>query len=509
MSLTGTVIGVLAKNDSPNRIERGEVQGGKHLLVGRIDGAPLSLRGHELLKWGPIGLGEFTSEYGIPVGRGCHLPVLSEHYDPSVPHSAVLRIGGRVCRLVIPIALLSVVACSASESSEPAVETSAAREAASSTSTSAPATTSTPLTTSTIKPTTTTTDPVRALIETMTLQDKIGQILMPVVRGTGVATVTGADVSYNTALGGFGTPAELVAAYRLGGIMYLGPNVESPAQVGEFSRGLQAVAVENGLPPLLVAADQEGGRVRRIRGEGVTAVGSARSLAGDAVAVFENASLTGQEMRAIGINVVFAPVADVVRSDVGVIGDRSYGSDPTLVGEMVAAAVGGLQQGGVAAVAKHWPGHGATEVDSHLALPVVGSTENEWRTTDLPPFVSAVEAGVKALMVGHLAVPSLGGVEPATISPQLTEDLIRNELGFDGVLFTDAMDMRALDGIDEAELAVLVLEAGIDIQLVPPDLAAAVAGISEAVATGRITEQRLDASVARIVGMKQDLGLID
>jgi beta-N-acetylhexosaminidase len=359
------------------------------------------------------------------------------------------------------------------------------------------------------EPTTTTTDPVRAQIDAMTLQDKIGQILMPVVRGTGVDTVSGADVSYNTALGGFETPAELVAAYRLGGIMYLGPNVESPAQVGEFSAGLQAVAVENGLPPLLVAADQEGGRVRRIGGEGITVVGSARSLAGDGAAVYENASLTGQEMRAIGINVVFAPVADVVRSDVGVIGDRSYGSDPTLVGEMVAASVGGLQQGGVAAVAKHWPGHGATEVDSHLALPVVDSTEIEWRSIDLPPFVSAVEAGVSALMVGHLAVPSLGAAEPATISPLLTEDLIRTELGFDGVLFTDAMDMRALDGIDEAELAVLVLEAGIDIMLVPPDLAAAVAGISEAVSTGRITERRLDASVARILGMKRDLGLID
>ncbi len=375
--------------------------------------------------------------------------------------------------------------------------------------TSAPVTTSLPSTTTTTQASTTTTDPVRALLETMTLQDKIGQILMPVVRGTGVDRVTGADVAYNTALGGFGTPAELVSAYRLGGIMYLGPNVESPTQIKEFSDGLQEVAAENGLPPLLVAADQEGGRVRRIRGEGVTVVGSARSLAGDATAVFENASLTGQEMRAIGINVVFAPVADVVRSDVGVIGNRSYGSDSALVAEMVAASVEGLRNGGVAAVAKHWPGHGATEVDSHKALPIVESTEEEWRTTDLPPFVAAVKADVNALMVGHLALPSLGVLEPATISPKLTGDLIRTELGFDGVLFTDAMDMRALDGIDEAELAVLVLEAGIDIQLVPPDLVASVSGISRAVSTGRIKEERLDASVARILIMKRDLGLID
>ncbi|MGI9610439.1 MAG: glycoside hydrolase family 3 N-terminal domain-containing protein, partial [Acidimicrobiia bacterium] len=115
---------------------------------------------------------------------------------------------------------------------------------------------------------------------------------------------------------------------------------------------------------------------------------------------------------------------------------------------------------------------------------------------------------VDALMVGHLAVPSLGADRPATISPRLTDDLIRNELGFAGVLFTDAMDMRALDGVDEAELAVLVVEAGIDILLVPPDLSAAVAGITQAVGTGRLSEERIDLSVERILRLKQDLGLL-
>jgi beta-N-acetylhexosaminidase len=263
------------------------------------------------------------------------------------------------------------------------------------------------------------------------------------------------------------------------------------------------------MPPLFVAADQEGGRVRRIQGEGITVVGSARSLAGDAAAVYEAALLTGQELRAIGINVVFAPVADVVRSDIGVIGNRSYGTDPTLVSEMVSASVEGLQAGGVAAVAKHWPGHGATEVDSHRQLPIVASSEDEWRSIDLPPFVAAVEAEVDALMVGHLALPNLGSADPATISPRLTRELVRDELSFGGVLFTDAMDMDALDGIEEAELAVLVVEAGIDVLLVPPDLAAAVSGLTNAVATGRISEDRLDASVERVLRLKDDLGLLD
>ncbi len=372
--------------------------------------------------------------------------------------------------------------------------------------TSLPSSTTLPTTTTTA-PTTTTTDPVLELMESMTLQDKIGQLLMPVLRGTGAETVTGPDVAYNTALGGFGTPAEIVSAYRLGGIMYLGPNVESPAQIGEFGRDLQAVARESGMPTLLIAADQEGGRVRRIRGEGVTDVGSARSLAGDRSAVYEAAVSTGQEMRAIGINVVFAPVADVVRSDVGVIGNRSYGSDPELVADMVTASVEGLQEGGVSAVAKHWPGHGATEVDSHKQLPIVASSEQEWRSIDLPPFIAAFDADVDALMVGHLGVPSLGSSEPATVSPELTEDLVRDEFGFGGVLFSDAMDMRALDGIDEPELAVRMVEAGIDILLVPPDLAAVVSGLTDAVATGRITESRLDTSVERVLRMKADLGL--
>ncbi|MFW2383785.1 MAG: glycoside hydrolase family 3 protein [Acidimicrobiales bacterium] len=405
------------------------------------------------------------------------------------------------------LVMLVAVGCGNGSSSSQAVGATTSAQAAETTSTPDPPT-SKPPTTTTTEPTTTTTDPVLAMVEMMTLQDKIGQMLMPVLRGTGVDTVTGADVGYNSALGGFGTPAEIVAAYRLGGIMYLGPNVVSPQQIGEFSRDLQEIAIQSELPGLLIAADQEGGRVLRIRGEGITPAGSARSLAGDASAVYDAALLTGHEMSGIGINVVFAPVADVVRSDVGVIGNRSYGSDPLLVAEMVTASVSGLKDGGVAPVAKHWPGHGATEVDSHRELPTVASSEQEWRTIDLPPFESAVDADTSAIMVGHLAVPSLGSSEPATISPRLTEDLVRSELGFGGVLFTDAMDMRALDGIEEAELAVRVVEAGIDILLVPPDLAAAVSGITNAVSSGRISEQRLDASVERILQMKDDLGLL-
>ncbi len=414
--------------------------------------------------------------------------------------------------LVLVVVLLVAAGCSTT-SPDVAPTTAVATTTATAT-TATPAAPETPVTTAaptttTTESTTTTVDPVVELVASMSREDKIGQMLMPVVRGTGIDTVSSLDTSYNQSLGGFSTPAEMVAAYRLGGLMYLGPNVESPAQIQEFSAGLQTVALDNGLVPMMIAADQEGGRVRRVRGEGVTDVASARSLSGSSQTVFATSALNGTQMKAIGINVVFAPVADVVRSDVGVIGNRSYGSDPEVVGDMVSASIDGLQLGGVGAVAKHWPGHGATEVDSHKFLPTVTSSEEEWRTVDLPPFLDAIDAGVDAMMVGHLAVPSLGADQPATISPRLTDELIRSELGFGGVLFTDAMDMRALDGIAEAELAVLVIEAGIDILLVPPDLRAAVAGITEALESGRLTEERIDLSVERILRMKQNLDLIE
>lgn len=371
-------------------------------------------------------------------------------------------------------------------------------------------TTTRPTTTTTAATTTTTIDPVVRMVAGMSLDEKIGQMLMPVVGGTGPDTVSQVDRAYNQALGGADTPADLVRRFHLGGIMYLGRNVVSPAQVGRFGSELQAVAAEAGLPPLLIAADQEGGRVQRIVGEGITPVGAARSLAGDAALVERTALQLGLELRDVGVSVDFAPVADVVRSDAGVIGNRSYGSDPAIVSDMVVAAITGLQKGGVAAVAKHWPGHGATEVDSHTRLPVIGTTEPEWRSLDHAPFVAAIDAGVDALMVGHLALPALDpSGAPATVSPVMVERYLRSELAYDGVLFTDALDMRALDGIDEADVAVLVVEAGLDVLVVPPDLEAAATGLTDAVTAGRIAEHRIDTSVARILRLKKQLGLLE
>ena len=343
------------------------------------------------------------------------------------------------------------------------------------------------------------------LLATLSPEQKIGQLLMPVLFGTDANNVGPAEAAANRALGGAATPAELVAANHLGGVLYLGTNIVNTSQVDALSAGLQAVT-----PPgvgLLIAVDQEGGRVNRIT-EGVTVFPSARSLSGDAEAVRAAASTTGTELSALGINVVPAPVADLTDGG-GVIGNRSYGSDPSVSAAMVVAAVEGLTTAGVASAVKHWPGHGATATDSHRSLPILDVDVATWRARELVPFEAAIKEGVDIVLVGHLAIPSLDpSGAPATVSPVLLDELLRQEMGFDGVVMTDALDMGAVGSYSRGELVVQAVLAGVDILLVTPDLAAARAGLLAALDDGRLTPERLDASVERVLRLKLRLGLL-
>lgn len=343
----------------------------------------------------------------------------------------------------------------------------------------------------------------------MSVYQKVGQLLMPVVAGTSAHEVTPDQAAFNMALAGYETPAEIVDAYELGGLMYLGPNVESPEQVGLFSDQLNAsVAARNGIP-LLIAADQEGGRVRRIRGEGITEVPSARSFAGDLEAIEEAGRVTATELGTLGINMILAPVADVVIGTQGVIGDRSYSEDPEVVAAAASASSTGIQEGGALSVVKHWPGHGATTVDSHKSLPAIPGDAETWQQRDALPFKTVIDAGVDAVMVGHLAFPEIDSESrPATVSPVLVQTMLRSDFGFDGLVMTDAMDMGAVSNYERGELAVLAIEAGIDILLAPPDVATVQAALIKAVESGRISASRLDESVERILRAKAKLGLL-
>ncbi|PRX50557.1 beta-N-acetylhexosaminidase [Prauserella shujinwangii] len=352
----------------------------------------------------------------------------------------------------------------------------------------------------------------------LTLEQKVGQLFVADVWGKS------ADEAHpgNQRKYGVDTPAEVVRRYQVGGVIYFNhsgtDNVDDPVQVARLSNGLQRAALGSGSRlPLIVSIDQEGGRVTRIADPATEypsamALGAGRS-ADDARTA---AAINGAELRAMGISQNFAPVADVNSNPLNpIIGSRSFSADPALASELVAAQVHGLQDSGprtrtVSAAAKHFPGHGDAATDSHTGLPVIDRTEAEWRETDLPPFRAAIDAGADVIMTAHITVPSLDASgDPATLSEPIMTGLLREELGYDGVVVTDSLQMQGVREMhSDAEIPVLALEAGVDQMLMPPDLDVAMNGVLDAVRGGRLTEERIDESVRRILELKFKRGIV-
>ncbi|MGD2071408.1 MAG: glycoside hydrolase family 3 N-terminal domain-containing protein, partial [Gemmatimonadota bacterium] len=223
--------------------------------------------------------------------------------------------------------------------------------------------------------------------------------------------------------------------------------------------------------------------------------------------------ITAVEARAVGIHVPFAPVLDVNSNPENpIINVRSFGEDPEQVARLGSAFVRGVEEHGAIATGKHFPGHGDTETDSHLALPIIHAPRARLDSLELRPFRAAIDAGMGAVMTAHIAVPSLNGGngDPSTLAPPVLSGLLRHEMGFDGLVFTDAMDMGAIvRRYGRSESAVRAVQAGADVILMPPSIETAVAAIARAVADGRITEERIDRSVLRILGAKERLGLFE
>jgi beta-N-acetylhexosaminidase len=352
----------------------------------------------------------------------------------------------------------------------------------------------------------------------MSLEEKVGQLFVADVWGK---SADQADPG-NQAKYGVDTPAEVVERYHPGGVIYFNnsgtDNVDDPAQVANLSDGLQRAALGSGAHlPLIVSIDQEGGRVTRISAPATEypasmAVGAGRS-AEDARLL---ATINGHELRAMGINQDFAPDADVNSNPLNpIIGSRSFSSDPALTSELVAAEVDGYQNSGpatqtVSSAAKHFPGHGDAATDSHTGLPVISRTEQQWRDIDLPPFQSAIKAGIDVIMTAHITVPSLDASgEPATLSKPIMTGILRDELGYNGVVVTDSLQMAGVRQMHpDSEIPVLALEAGVDQMLMPPDLGVAINGVLDAVKSGRLTEQRIDQSVLRILELKFNRGIV-
>ncbi|GAA0283752.1 glycoside hydrolase family 3 protein [Streptomyces polychromogenes] len=357
---------------------------------------------------------------------------------------------------------------------------------------------------------------LRALVASMELPELVGQLFVSRAYGHSATDPDPADAELNLAQFGVRTAAELVARYHLGGIVYFAwaHNTRSPRQIAALSNGLQraAAAAGSGIP-LLLSVDQEHGAVARI-GRPATLLPGAMALGagGSAADARRAARVAGAELAALGIRQDYAPVADVnVNPANPVIGVRSFGSDPDAVAELAAAQVHGYQGAGVAATAKHFPGHGDTETDSHVGLPVMRHSRAQWEELDEPPFRAAVEAGADVVMTAHIVFPALDpSGDPATLSRPIVTGILRERLGFRGVVVTDALDMAGVrQKYGDERVPVLALKAGCDQLLNAPDLGLAYRAVLAAVGSGELTRERIEESVLRILEVKARRGLFE
>ncbi|GLZ11852.1 beta-N-acetylhexosaminidase [Actinomadura sp. NBRC 104425] len=360
------------------------------------------------------------------------------------------------------------------------------------------------------------------IIKAMTLEEKAAQLFVLQVYGKSADTADPADVARNRRLYGVDNAAQLIARYKPGGIIYYGAdpaNVDNPRQLAAFSNGIQRAALAQRVPvPALISIDQEGGIVARVQPPATQSPGAMALAAGRRPADARTlAAVTARELRAMGVNADYAPVADVnVNPANPVIGVRSFGSDPALVSRMVTAQIDGYSAGGVAPTVKHFPGHGDTRTDSHTGVPQIEHTREQWERLDLPPFRAAVARGADAIMTGHLVVPALDpSGDPATLSRPILTGILRRRLGYRGVIVTDALDMQGVrDKYGDDRIPVLALKAGADMLLKPPaDSTGAglfptqLRAVVEAVRSGELTERRLDESVYRVLELKRKRGL--
>ncbi|MDQ3424512.1 MAG: beta-N-acetylhexosaminidase [Actinomycetota bacterium] len=321
----------------------------------------------------------------------------------------------------------------------------------------------------------------RRAVQQMTLAEKAGQVIVTRYSGTRA-------------------PTDLIETYHLGGVIVMGDNVASVPAVRAGNTALQRAHDEDW--PLFIGVDQEGGVIARL-GSPMTAFPAFMTYgaAGRPELARAAALASGQELRAAGFTVVFAPVADVTIGPADpTIGSRSAGADPEAVAQVVTAAVDGYESAGIIPVVKHFPGHGALGTDSHVGLPVQDAALPELRRRDLRPFRAAVAADVSATMVGHIAVRAVDPGVPATLSRPVVSGLLRRGLGFYGVVVSDAMEMGAVvDGYGVGDSAVQALRAGVDVLLMPPDVGVAHAAIMAAVRDGRLSRRRLDQAATRVV----------
>ena len=336
---------------------------------------------------------------------------------------------------------------------------------------------------------------VDSLMASLTVRQKVSQLIMPWLMG------------HYTALDSkeFDRISYWVDSLEVGGIII---SIGSPLDANAKLNALQA----RSSIPLLIAADLEWGSGMRLVGGTLFPMAMAFGATGRELDAYELGRATALEARAAGIDMTFSPVADVNSNpDNPIINTRSFGEDPQAVATLVAAYVRGAREHGLFTTAKHFPGHGDTQSDSHIDLPVVTACWDRLDSLELVPFRAAIDAGVTAVMTAHLALPCIDGAEdppPATLSHKVMTEILRDSLGFEGLVVTDALTMGAIvDKYGAGETVVRAFLAGSDLLLIPADPTAAVTAMVAAVADGRITMERLDRSVRRMLELKREAGL--
>ena len=339
-----------------------------------------------------------------------------------------------------------------------------------------------------------------AYLENMTLREKVLQRFM----------VAPEQLTDGTAVTECGEALQqAIQENPVGGIICFAQNLVDREQSIALLADLQASASTG----LFLAVDEEGGLVSRVGSNaamGATCFGPMGDVSSEDEAY--NVGLTiGNDLKALGFNLDFAPVADVNSNPSNpVIGTRAFSDDPQETADLVAACVSGFRDSGILCTLKHFPGHGDTDTDSHYGEAKTMKTQSELESCELIPFAAGIAAGAELVMVGHITAPNITGeTEPASLSHYFVTELLRNSMGFEGVIITDSMRMEAItDSYSAGEAALLAMEAGCDIVLMPDDLEAAVTAVVEAIENGSMSESDLDSSVLRILTLKAELGLL-
>lgn len=336
---------------------------------------------------------------------------------------------------------------------------------------------------------------VNASIAEMPLEDKVAGLFMITPEAlTDMTTVVRAG----------DTTREKLSERAVGGLIYFSQNIENAEQLTEMLSNTRSSSKY----PILLAVDEEGGTVSRVAQSGLAEnVGNMSEIGstGDAAKAREAGTTVGSYLSEFGFNMDFAPVADVVEEGNTIIGERSFGTDTNLVASMVSAWVEGIQSTGVSACLKHFPGLGDTTEDTHEGMAATEKSLEDFAARDFPVYQAGIEAGVDFVMVSHLSAPNVTGDNtPASLSEKMITEILRGQLGYDGVVITDAMNMTAItDYYTADEAAIKALQAGADMILMPEDYETAYNGVLEAVNNGTLTEERINESLRRIFRVKR------